>query len=128
MTSNIGRATEFFEAWNRRSLDAIVARLAPDCRYHNMPMAPIDGREAIENYIAPVVRKAKSIDWIVIAIAEDADGRVLNERLDRLQFDNGWLEIPIMGLLEFSTDGITLWRDYFDLVDYREQRSRLGLA
>ena len=64
----------------------------------------------------------------MLAIAEDAKGRILNERLDRLRFSQGWLEIPIMGLLEFSEGRISLWRDYFDLQDYQQQKINLGLG
>ena len=91
-------------------------------------MEPINGRSEIEAYIAPVIDKTLSIEWTVLAIAEDAKGRILNERLDRLKFSQGWLEIPIMGLLEFSEGRISLWRDYFDLQDYQQQKINLGLG
>ena len=93
-----------------------------------MPMEPINGRSEIEAYITPVIDATLSIEWTVLAIAEDAKGRILNERLDRLKFSQGWLEIPIMGLLEFSEGRISLWRDYFDLQDYQQQKINLGLG
>ncbi|MEE3121665.1 MAG: limonene-1,2-epoxide hydrolase family protein [SAR324 cluster bacterium] len=121
-------ALGFFQAWNNRSLNGIIEFLSEDCIYHNMPMEPINGRSEIEAYIAPVIDKTLSIEWTVLAIAEDAKGRILNERLDRLKFSQGWLEIPIMGLLEFSEGRISLWRDYFDLQDYQQQKINLGLG
>ncbi len=125
---HIDLAQNFFQAWNDRSLVGIVGWLAEDCVYHNMPMTPIRGRAAIEAYIGPVIERTTAIDWIVLAIAEDKDGRVLNERLDRLQINAGWLEIPIMGILEFTDGRISLWRDYFDLLDYQQQKKRLGMS
>ena len=121
-------ALGFFQAWNNRSLNGIIEFLSEDCIYHNMPMEPINGRSEIEAYIAPVIDKTLSIEWTVLAIAEDAKGRILNERLDRLKFSQGWLEIPIMGLLEFTDGRISLWRDYFDLQDYQQQKINLGLG
>ena len=121
-------ALGFFQAWNNRSLNGIIEFLSEDCIYHNMPMEPINGRSEIEAYIAPVIDATLSIEWTVLAIAEDAKGRILNERLDRLKFSQGWLEIPIMGLLEFSEGRISLWRDYFDLQDYQQQKINLGLG
>ncbi len=120
-------ALGFFQAWNNRSLNGIIEFLSEDCIYHNMPMEPINGRSEIEAYIAPVIDTTLSIEWTVLAIAEDAKGRILNERLDRLKFSQGWLEIPIMGLLEFSEGRISLWRDYFDLQDYQQQKINLGM-
>jgi|TARA_B100000315_G_C14417601_1_gene513964 limonene-1,2-epoxide hydrolase len=121
-------ALGFFQAWNNRSLNGIIEFLSEDCIYHNMPMEPINGRSEIEAYIAPVIDTTLSIEWTVLAIAEDAKGRILNERLDRLKFSQGWLEIPIMGLLEFSEGRISLWRDYFDLQNYQQQKINLGLG
>ena len=121
-------ALGFFQAWNNRSLNGIIEFLSEDCIYHNMPMEPINGRSEIEAYIAPVIDTTLSIEWTVLAIAKDAKGRILNERLDRLKFSQGWLEIPIMGLLEFSEGRISLWRDYFDLQDYQQQKINLGLG
>ena len=121
-------ALGFFQAWNNRSLNGIIEFLSEDCIYHNMSMESINGRSEIEAYIAPVIDKTLSIEWTVLAIAEDAKGRILNERLDRLKFSQGWLEIPIMGLLEFSEGRISLWRDYFDLQDYQQQKINLGLG
>lgn len=125
MTPNIALANDFFEAWNRRALDTIIDCLADDCVYHNMPMRPIRGWAPIEAYIAPVIAASSTIEWIVKAIAEDEQGRVLSERLDRLQINGNWLEIPLMGVLEFTNGKISLWRDYFDLQDYQRQKDRL---
>lgn len=126
MTPNIALAHAFFQAWNQRSLDAVLDCLAEDCLYHNIPMQPIQGRTAIEAYLAPVIAQSTAIEWIVKAIAEDERGRVLNERLDRIQTNGKWLEIPLMGVLEFDGGKISAWRDYFDLQDYQRQKDGLG--
>lgn len=125
MSQNIALARAFFEAWNRRSLATILDCLEDDCLYHNMPMRPIRGRPAIEAYIAPVIARSTAVEWIVKAIAEDEQGRVLSERLDRLRIDGRWLEIPLMGIFEFSGGKISVWRDYFDLQDYQRQKDGL---
>ncbi len=126
MTPNIALANNFFQAWNRRALNTILDCLAEDCVYHTLPMEPVRGRASIEAYIAPVIAQSSAIEWVVIAIAEDEQGRVLNERLDRLRINGRWLEIPLMGVLEFGGGKISLWRDYFDLQDYQRQKDRLS--
>ena len=51
---------------------------------------------------------------------------MLNERLDRFQIGNGWLELPIAGVFHINGDGqISLWRDYFDMGRYQRQFAEL---
>ena len=128
MPSSLDLAHQFFAAWNNRDLKTIMAAFDDNCIYHNVPMQPIEGRDAIETYLGPVIDKCSEIDWKILAIAEDEDGRVLSERLDRLKMDGVWIEIPVMGVLEFKGQKISLWRDYFDLCDYENQKERLGLS
>jgi limonene-1,2-epoxide hydrolase len=128
MPSPLNLAHQFFAAWNNRDFATIIAAFDDGAVYHNVPMKPIEGRDAIEAYLTPVMEKCSEIDWKILAIAEDPDGRVLSERLDRLKMDGVWIEIPVMGVLEFKEQKISLWRDYFDLRDYENQKIRLGVS
>ncbi len=121
--SNLERARAFFAAWEARDLAAILDAFAEECVYHNIPMAPLEGKEAIKGFCAPFLAMTSRIEWRVEALAEAANGAVLSERLDRFEFANGKaLAIPVMGVMAFDAAGkITTWRDYFDLADFQRQ-------
>ncbi len=120
--SNSDKVRAFIGAWERRDLDAIVAAMAPDAVYHNIPMAPVRGREAIRAALMPFLAPAKEIAWEILAIAEDAQGRVLTERVDAFVFEGGKrLALPVMGVFEFKDGLISAWRDYWDMADFQKQ-------
>lgn len=44
--------TKFCALWSRPDLDEIVGYFTEDAIYHNIPMPPAQGREAIREFIA----------------------------------------------------------------------------
>ncbi len=110
----------FIDAWNANDLDRVVASLHPDVRYHNIPLQPIQGREAVRTYL----HSAGSFDWVdwkLLAIAESGD-TVLTERIDEFGIGGVHVKLPIMGAFEIRDGLIAAWRDYFDLATYLRQR------
>lgn len=123
--TNADRARAFFAAWESRDRDAILAALAPDVRYHNIPMSPMQGRDAVAAFIGPLLAMATSIEWKIHALAESPQGHVLSERTDIFRTPRGDIELPVMGTMQFNAEGlITDWRDYFDLASFQRQMSR----
>lgn len=114
MTANIDTVRAFIGLWNARDLEAILAAMAPDCVYHNMPWDPLVGHDAIRQGLAMFIGDASEIDWRVYHIAETSAGAVLTERLDRFHIKGQWLEAEVMGIFELKDGLITHWRDYFD--------------
>lgn len=111
--------TAFIDAWNRMDFDAVEALMAEDIFYHNIPMDPIRGRAAAGAFARSM--DATSIDWEVLAIAENGD-RVLTERVDHFELAGGKkLSIPVMGTFEVEDGKIRAWRDYFDLATFTKQ-------
>lgn len=111
--------TAFAAAWSRLDLDRVVALLAPDIEYHNMPVEPIDGKAAVEAYL----RSAGPFDsctWHILALAASGS-RVLTERIDELVVRGKNIVLPVMGIFEVEAGLIRRWRDYFDLASYRAQ-------
>jgi limonene-1,2-epoxide hydrolase len=105
---------EFCEAWGRNDLDAIVSAFADDAVYHNIPMAPVAGVEAIREYIGGFMAMGSSITFETLH--QVSDGRiVMNERIDTIVMEAGTKELPVMGIFEVDEGKITKWRDYFDL-------------
>lgn len=109
----------FLDAWNANDLEAVVALLADDVVYHNLPVEPIRGREAVRAYL-----HGKGgfdwVDWKLHAIAESGN-TVLTERSDDFGIGGVDVSLPVMGAFEVQAGLITAWRDYFDLATYRRQ-------
>ncbi|MEJ7928062.1 limonene-1,2-epoxide hydrolase family protein [Sphingobium sp. AN641] len=114
MAQNIEIVRDFIALWSARDLEAILAAMAPDCVYHNMPWDPLVGHDAIRQGLAIFIGDAAEIDWRVYHMAQGADGAVMTERLDRFLIKGKWLEFPVMGIFELRDGLITHWRDYFD--------------
>ncbi|MBI1186028.1 MAG: limonene-1,2-epoxide hydrolase [Alphaproteobacteria bacterium] len=121
MSRNVDLVLAFIAAWERRDLDAILAAVTEDVVYHNIPMQPVTGRDAMRQALAPFLTPATAVRWAVRAIAEAADGAVLTERLDEFEFGPKRLAIPVMGIFELRDGLIAQWRDYFDLADFQRQ-------
>ena len=117
--SNTQIVLDFIQAWNDRDWDAIDAAFTEDVVYHNIPMAPLNGRAAASEMIRGM--QPKSVDWQVLNIAENGNV-VLTERIDNFVLaDNKPLSIPVMGTMEIENGKIKAWRDYFDLATFTSQ-------
>jgi limonene-1,2-epoxide hydrolase len=108
------------EAFNQNDLEKIMAFFAPDCVYHNMPMSPVQGTEAIRNVLKGFLGMATEVKWTTHRIAQTGHV-VLTERTDGFRIGGRWLELPVMGVFEFEDGKIRAWRDYFDLSTWTKQ-------
>ena len=123
--SNIERTMKFIEHWNNRDIEGIMGSLTSDCFYHNIPMDPQKGHDEIRTYLEPFVQMTTNIEWIVHNIAEDSSGTVLTERTDRFEINGQWMDILVMGVMEFQDGLILNWRDYFDMKAYEQETARV---
>ena len=114
----------FIRACNANDVDAMLEFFAPDCVYHNIPVAPVQGTDAIRGVLQGFMGMASKVDWVTHQIAETANGVVLTERTDRFQIGEKWLELPVMGTFEVLDGKITAWRDYFDMNQFQQQLPR----
>ena len=121
MSANRERVIEFIEAWSRNDLDELVGWFTDDAVYHNIPLEPVRGREAIRSVIRGFAGMASEIEWITHHAAETSSGVVLTERLDRFRIGERWVELPVMGSFELREGRIAAWRDYFDLAQFQRQ-------
>ena len=133
MESPIEVVRGFCAAWSDNLGAAELAAFFTDAAvYHNIPLAPVTGREAIANNIATFIRPGKaaapgvvpveSIDFRIINIA--ANGPVvMTERVDVFKLPDKSFEVPVMGTFEISDGKISAWRDYFDMNQFT---SRMG--
>jgi limonene-1,2-epoxide hydrolase len=113
----------FCAAFARRDVRELVDFFTPDAVYHNMPIAAVKGREAIENTLRQFVDPEGEAEFELRALA--SSGRtVLTERVDRFVLRGKHIELPVMGAFEVTPEGkISAWRDYFDLGQFTRQAS-----
>jgi limonene-1,2-epoxide hydrolase len=133
MESPIEVVRRFCAAWSDNIEAAeLAAFFTDDAVYHNIPLAPVIGRKAIEKNIVSFIRPGKaaapgvvpveSIDFRIINIA--ANGPVvMTERVDVFKLPDKSFELPVMGAFEVSDGKINAWRDYFDMNQFT---SRMG--
>src|ERR1700741_3623045 len=101
MESPIEVVRRFCAAWSGNVGAAeLAAFFTDDDVYHNIPLAPVTGREAIANNITSFIRPGtpaiESIEFRVINIA--ANGPVvMTERVDVFKLRGKSFELQVMG-------------------------------
>ena len=119
MESPIEVVRRFCVAWSQdMGADDLAAFFTDNAVYHNIPLVPVRGREAIANYFATFIRPGppgvQGLELRLINIA--ADGPVvMTERVDVFKLPGKSFELPVMGTFEVSDGKINAWRDYFDM-------------
>lgn len=107
--------TQFCALWSKPDAAAIADSMAEDAVYHNIPMDPVQGREAIRAFIEGFLGTLDGIDFVVHRQVSDG-GLVFNERTDIMRTKAGQsIELPVTGVFEVVDDEIVAWRDYFDM-------------
>jgi limonene-1,2-epoxide hydrolase len=113
--------TEFCNAWPRKNVDELLAFFTDAAVYHNIPLEPAKGKEAIKAVINTFLPMAKSLHFKVLKTAS-AGNVVFNERVDVFDLGNGkTISLPVAGVFEITGSKISAWRDYFDLATYTKQ-------
>ena len=111
----------FIDAWNNMDWDGAAGLLTDDIIWHNIPMAKVEGKAAVDQAIRGM--SPESVDWQVISIAENRN-QVLTERIDRFDMSGKKkIDLPVMGTFEITDGKISAWRDYFDLRTLTSQMS-----
>jgi limonene-1,2-epoxide hydrolase len=115
---------DFCSAIEGRDIAKLSGFFSDDAVYHNMPIAPVRGREAIASTLGQFLGPATSeAEFEILALAV-VGRRVLTERVDRFTIGDKKVELPVMGAFEVGDDGkITAWRDYFDMNQFSSQLS-----
>lgn len=111
---------DFCKAWSRRNLDELMGFFAEDAVYHNIPMPPAKGKDAIRNVINTFLPMASAVEFKVLKTAASGD-LVMNERVDIFQMGNKRVELPVAGAFEVRNGKIVAWRDYFDVAMWTRQ-------
>ena len=114
--------SEFCDAWTARDVDAILSYFHDDAVYHNIPVEPAVGPEAIRAVVEMFVPPADAIEFVVHHIFSNPAGDVVfTERTDRFVMGGKTIELPVAGVFELRDGKIAAWRDYFDLQTFMSQ-------
>jgi len=111
---------EFCAAWRRKNIDELLGFFAADAVYHNMPMGPLHGTDAIREAFGMFVTPAEHIEFDVLAIAS-SDDLVFTERIDRFTMMGRTVALPVAGVFVVQNGKIAAWRDYFDMQTWIKQ-------
>jgi limonene-1,2-epoxide hydrolase len=104
-----------------RDIPALVAYFTDDAVYHNMPVEPVMGRDAIRETLEQFIAPATKAEFAILALAVSGS-TVLTERVDRFVIAGKKIDIPVMGAFEVNSAGkIYAWRDYFDMAAFMRQ-------
>lgn len=107
--------SEFCQAWSKRDLDLITGFFTDDAIYHNMPMQPLEGRDAIRAFLGGLLGGIESVEFQVLNQVASGD-IVMNERVDVFKTTDGREgAFAVMGVFEVRDGKISAWRDYFDM-------------
>lgn len=104
---------EFCQAVAARDAAALARFFTEDAIYHNMPMAPNVGREAVLADLAGQFARFAHYEYQVLNLVADGD-TVLTERIDLVGDGIANAPVPVMGTFELRDGKIAHWRDYFD--------------
>jgi limonene-1,2-epoxide hydrolase len=111
---------DFCAAWVRKDIEEILGFFTPDAVYHNMPLVPLRGIDAIRETLNMFVTPAEHIEFELLAIASAGD-LVFTERVDRFQMMGKSVSLPVAGVFELRDGKIAAWRDYFDMQAWMTQ-------
>jgi limonene-1,2-epoxide hydrolase len=113
-TSNEGLIRRFCAAFPRRDVDELCAFFTPDAVYHNIPMAPAEGIDAIRTSFEMFVPVSPYLEFELLNVASNGPV-VFTERVDRMELGGKAIELPVTGVFEVEGEHIKAWRDYFDM-------------
>ena len=122
MTDKLDTVRQFCAAFSRMNPDELLEFFHDDAIYHNMPMAPVQGKAAIKTVLDMFLNPARSVEFAILNNAVSGDV-VLNERLDKFEIGDKTVELPVAGVFELSDGKIKAWRDYFDMATWTNQTS-----
>jgi limonene-1,2-epoxide hydrolase len=113
---------DFCTAFARRNIEELLGFFTPDAVYHNVPVEPVTGLDAIRSVFEMFLGPAEKAEFEVRYMASTGNV-VLNERVDRFVVAGKEIALPVAGVFEIRNGKIAAWRDYFDMQTYTKQIS-----
>jgi limonene-1,2-epoxide hydrolase len=86
-----------------------------DAVYHNIPMEPAAGKDAIRKTIQELLKGTTWAEYKILHIASNGNV-VFSERVDSLEVNGRRMSVPVVGVFETTVNGkIKAWRENFDM-------------
>lgn len=120
MSDAIRTVRDFCAAWEARDQQRILEAFTDDAVYHNIPMQPAKGKDAIKGLLGMILGPATEVEFEIVNIVGEGDV-VMTERVDKFHMGERTIELPVMGVFEVREGKIAAWRDYFDLTTWTKQ-------
>ena len=111
---------QFCAAWSRADADELLAFMTPDAIFHNVPIDPVVGHDAIRSALEAFLGMANNVEFEIRNIASNGPV-VFAERVDRFDLGGGHVDLPCNGVFEIADGKIAAWRDYFDMAMFSQQ-------
>jgi len=114
---------EFCQAWADADHDKVVASFTDDGVYHNIPVDPLVGHEAIRAMVDGFTNgMGLRVVEFRIDVMLSSGSTVVTERVDIFaKADGSHVELPVLGIFEYEGDKIARWREYFDMNQFMAQ-------
>lgn len=116
---------KFIAAWPDGDAEKLAGFFSEDAVYHNIPLEPVQGRQAIEATFSSFFGMADQIRFETLHLLAEGE-LVMTERLDHFIGAQRTVSLPVMGVFEVKDGLIYAWRDYFDLNQFTSQMSGGG--
>jgi limonene-1,2-epoxide hydrolase len=120
MSDPVQVVREFCAAWEARDEARILDAFTEDGVYHNIPMQPAAGKDAIKAVLGMILGPATEVSFEIVNIVANGDV-VMTERVDTFRMGERTIALPVMGVFEVRDGKIAAWRDYFDLATWTKQ-------
>lgn len=114
---------DFIASWATNDVDKVLSYVTEDCFYHNVPLAPIQGKAKMREFLAPFFKEdAITTNFelkpeILQTVSEGS--AVLEERIDHYVVGKSRFHIPVVGVYEIRDGKIAVWKDYFDMAQFQ---------
>ncbi|MFI5048018.1 MAG: SgcJ/EcaC family oxidoreductase [Acidimicrobiia bacterium] len=105
---------DLFAAFERGDVDAMVRLFADDAVYHNVPMDPAVGVDAIRELLTQFTGLMEGVRIEVHRQLSDG-AFVMQERTDSFSTGGTRVSFPICGVFEIEDGRIKRWSEYFDM-------------
>jgi limonene-1,2-epoxide hydrolase len=104
----------FVAAWPTGDAATVAALFSDDASYHNGPLDPVHGRDAIQATVSGFMAMGGNVTVETVNLLAD-ERTVMTERIDHFTIDDRTISLSVMGIFEIEDGRIVAWRDYFDL-------------
>lgn len=113
-TRKIALFEEMMRAWAAKDATSCSNMFTENGVMHSMMIDPIVGREAIYQRIKGLEAGNKQFHGHILRYGVIGNGTLVTERVDELVIDGISRSYPVVGLLDFEGEQISMWKEYYD--------------